>query len=162
MKKIKRILFVCMGNTARSPAAEYLARYYAEKLKADLEFDSCGFFNAFSNIQPESRKYLENKGIKHADFNPKIINYNLLERQDLILTMERTHSRDIIQNFKNIRNIENITFTLKEFNDEINDIDIIDPYYTTNDTYREVLKIIDDNVVKAVKKIIKNNNISNL
>jgi len=32
MNEIKQVLFVCLGNTARSPAAEYLARYYAEKL----------------------------------------------------------------------------------------------------------------------------------
>ena len=25
-KKIKRVLFMCMGNTCRSPAAEYIAK----------------------------------------------------------------------------------------------------------------------------------------
>ena len=157
MKKIKQVLFVCMGNTARSPAAEYLARYYSEKLHGDLTFDSCGFFNAFNFIQPESSRYLDSKGINHYDFIPKIVNQNLLEKQDLILTMERKHSREIIRNFSNIPNIEGKTFTLKEFNGEKNNVDIIDPYYTTNDMYRQVLKIIDENVEKAIKKIIKNN-----
>ena len=159
MKKIKRVLFVCLGNTARSPTAEYLARYHAEKLHADLTFDSCGFFNAFSYMQPESRKYLDSKGIKHTDFIPKIINHNLLEKQDLILTMESKHSRDIIQNFDSIRNIKKKTLTLKEFNDEIHDVDIIDPYYTSNDTYRKVPRIIDENVEKTIKKIMENNNL---
>ncbi|MFX1323684.1 MAG: hypothetical protein ACFE8N_01930 [Promethearchaeota archaeon] len=62
MYKIKLVLFVCLGNTARSPAAEYLARYHAKKLGIDLKFDSCGFFNAFSYMQLESRDYLDSKG----------------------------------------------------------------------------------------------------
>lgn len=157
MNKITRVLFVCLGNTARSPAAEYLARYYAEKLNIDLNFESCGFFNAFSYMQPESRKYIEAKGIKHSDFTPKIINRKLLEKQDLILTMERTHSKEIKSNFNNVRNIDEKTFTLKEFNGEKYNIDIVDPYYTSNETYRKVLKIIDENVEKAINKIKKIN-----
>ncbi|MFW9999097.1 MAG: hypothetical protein ACFE9Q_07000 [Candidatus Hodarchaeota archaeon] len=153
MNKIKQVLFVCLGNTARSPAAEYLARYYAEKLNVNLNFDSCGFFNAFSYIQPESRNYLDSKGIKHSDFMPKIINRHLLEKQDLILTMEIKYSQEIIQKFLNVKDIEKKTFTLKEFNGETHNIDIIDPYYTSDDTFRKVLRIIDENVEKAVKKI---------
>lgn len=160
MNKIRRVLFVCLGNTARSPAAEYLARYYAEKLDADLEFDSCGFFNAFNYIQPESQKYLNEKGIKHSDFIPKIINRRLLEKQDLVLTMENKHSKDIKNTFINVREIKKHTFTLKEFNGESHDIDIIDPYYTSNKTYRKVLTIIDVQVEKAVRKIIKINELS--
>ena len=63
MNKIKRVLFICLGNTARSPAAEYLARYYAEKNNADLIFSSAGFINAFSYMQRESQEYLNSKFI---------------------------------------------------------------------------------------------------
>ncbi|MBA7613922.1 Protein-arginine-phosphatase [subsurface metagenome] len=158
MSKIKNVLFVCLGNTARSPAAEYLARYYTKKLDVNLEVDSCGFFNAFSYMQPESRKYLDSKGIKHSDFIPKVINRKLLEKQDLILTMESTHSLDIKRDFNNIRDIEKKTFTLREFNGEAQNIDIIDPYYTSDETYRKIMKIIDNQVKQALKKIIQINN----
>ena len=157
MKKIKHILFVCLGNTARSPAAEYLAKDYALKFNEHLDFDSCGFFNAFGYIQPESREYLDNKRINHSNFVPKIINLQLLEKQDLILTMEKEHSNEIKKNFTSIKEITKKTYTLKEFNGETHNIDIIDPYYTSNETYRKVLKIIDENVEKAVRKIIKTN-----
>ncbi|MFW9989141.1 MAG: hypothetical protein ACFFC3_10830 [Candidatus Odinarchaeota archaeon] len=157
MSKIKNVLFICLGNTARSPAAEYLARYYTEKFDVDLEIDSCGFFNAFTYMQPESRKYLDSKGIKHSDFIPKIINRRLLEKQDLILTMEKKHSLDIIKNFNNIENIKKKTFALKEFNGETQNIDIIDPYYASSENYKKILKIIDENVEKAIKKILQLN-----
>ena len=154
MNKIKQVLFVCLGNTARSPAAEYLARYRAKKLNVDLMFDSCGFINAFSYIQPESRKYLDSKGIDYSDFIPKIINRNLLEKQDLILTMEKRHVIEIINTFNEIKDIEERTLTLKEFNGETTHTDIIDPYYTSNKTYKKVLRIIDEFTEKTIKKIV--------
>ncbi len=158
MSKIKNVLFVCLGNTARSPAAEYLGRYYAKKLNADLQFDSCGFINAFGYMQAESRIFLDSKGINHSDFTPKIINRKLLEKQDLILTMEYNHSKEIKNVFNNVKDIDKKTFTLKEFNGEPGDLDIIDPYYTSNSTYKKVLKILDENVRKAIEKIIFLNN----
>ena len=154
MNKVKRVLFICLGNTARSPAAEYLARYYAERNNVDLIFSSAGFINAFSYMQRESQEYLNSKKINHSDFQPQLISRSLLEHQDLILTMEKSHSIDIISNYRNIANIEKKTYTLKEFNGETQSIDIIDPYYTSTETYRKVLKIIDDNVKKAVEKLL--------
>ncbi len=109
-------------------------------------------------MQRESQEYLNSKKINHSDFHPQLISRSLLEHQDLILTMEKSHSIDIISNYRNIANIEKKTHTLKEFNGETQSIDIIDPYYTSTETYRKVLKIIDDNVKKAVKIIQKHNN----
>ena len=153
--EIKNILFVCLGNTARSPAAEYLARDYAKKYALDLEFQSAGFINAFSYMQPESREYLDSKGISHNDFQPQLINRKLLEEQDLILTMETSHKYDILSNFREVRNIQQKVFTLKEFNGATNDLDIIDPYYASKKVYQKILAIIDENIKEALKKIAK-------
>ena len=158
MKKIFHVLIVCYGNTARSPVGEYLGNYYAKKYEVDIKFESCGFINAFSYIQPESRKYLDLKDINYSNFVPQIINGNLLEKQDLILTMEQSHSFKIKGNFSKIKDIDNKTFTLKEFNGDHSNLDIIDPYYESNDTYIKVLKIIDKHMEKAIKKIIEINN----
>lgn len=157
MSKIKKILLVCLGNTARSPAAEYLAKFYAKKYKSDLRFESAGFINAFSYMQPESQEYLNSKGIKHSDFRPQIINRKLLERQDLIVTMEKSHVTDIRENYQGVNDISKKLFTLKEFNGETDDLNIIDPYYASTKTYQKVLKIIDENIEKMIKKIIRIN-----
>jgi protein-tyrosine phosphatase len=157
MRKIKYILIICTGNTARSPVGEYLGNYYAKMYNVDLIFDSAGFINAFSYMQPESQKYLKFKGINFSNFNPKIIDKELLSKQDLILTMESSHAQEIIQKFRDIKNIAKKTFTLKQFNGETDNIDILDPYYTTIEIYRKVLRIIDKNIEKAVKRIIKSN-----
>ncbi|MHA1885877.1 MAG: arsenate reductase/protein-tyrosine-phosphatase family protein [Promethearchaeota archaeon] len=157
MNRIKHLLFICLGNTARSPAAEYLAKDYCEKMNVELQIQSAGFINAFSYMQPESRKYLDSKGIDHSDFRPQLINRRLLEKQDLILTMEESHKDEIISNYANIKKLEKRVYTLREFNGESRDLDIIDPYYTSNETYNHVMKLIDRNIKEAVQKIIQIN-----
>ena len=157
MNIIKRVLIICLGNTARSPAAEYLARDYADKRGVNLIFESAGFLNAFSYIQPQSRDYLKSKGIDYSNFHPQIINRSLLEKQDLIITMEGSHVQEIRDNYPGIVDIDKKTFTLKEFNGETENLDIIDPYYTSADTYKKVLRIIDENIEKMLNKIIQIN-----
>ena len=159
MDKIKRILLLCLGNTARSPAAEYLARYYANKKGINLTIESAGFINAFSYMQPESQAYLTAMGISHSDFRPQIVNRKLLEKQDLIITMERSNALEIKDNFPGVVDIDKKTFTLREFNGDTEELDIIDPYYTSTNTYKKVLRIIDENIEKMINKIIQINQV---
>jgi len=57
-------------------------------------------------MQPESKAYLESKGIDSSDFTPQLITRRLLEQEDLILTMEKSHQWDILNNFKDIKELE--------------------------------------------------------
>ncbi|MFO7796811.1 MAG: hypothetical protein ACQERB_09160 [Promethearchaeati archaeon] len=156
MTNIKNVLIICSGNTARSPAAKYLAKFYANKKNLNINFSSAGFFNAFTYMQPESRAFLDKKNIDHSDFSPQTINRDLLEKQDLIITMERSHKTQISNNYSNIDRISEKIYTLKEFNGEMTSLDIEDPYYTSNSRYKEILKIIDENVEKMIQKIKEN------
>ena len=38
----KRVLFVCMGNICRSPAAESVMKRFAEEFGVDVDVDSAG------------------------------------------------------------------------------------------------------------------------
>jgi len=155
MKKIKNILITCTGNTARSPVGEYLAKLYSKKYGIDLNALSAGEFNAFSYMQPESQDFLNSKGIDHSDFRPRTLSTTLLRKQELIITMAEHHKEHILSEFSNIHDIENKTFTLKEFNGEKGDI--IDPYYTNKTTYMKVMKQIDKLIEKTILKIIELN-----
>jgi len=157
MNKISNVLIICLGNTARSPTAEYLARNYAKEKGVDLIFESAGFINAFTYMQPESQEYLNAKGIDHSDFHPQIINRKLLEKQDLIITMEKSHVDEIRDTYSRIAAIDKKTFTLREFNGETEELNIIDPYYASTNTYKKVLRLIDENIEKMINKIIQIN-----
>jgi protein-tyrosine-phosphatase len=71
--------------------------------------------------------------------------------------MEVSHAQDIKNNYPGIVDIDKRTFTLREFNGETEELDIIDPYYTSTNTYKKVLRIIDENIEKMINKITQIN-----
>jgi len=156
MTKIKRVLFICYANTCRSPAAQHLANFYAKKyeLKGVL-FDSAGWHNAFDYAQPETIDYVKLKGIEINDFQPKVITRELIEKQDLIIGMERYHLIKVKKRFKDLQEqLKQKQYTLKEFNGaDKEDINIPDPYKTGKKRYDEILEIVEKNVEALVKKV---------
>lgn len=160
MTKIQRILFICYANTCRSNAAEYLARFYAKKHRLkDVLFDSGGWHDAFDHAQPETINYIKGKAIDMQDFHPKLITRELIENQDLIIGMERYHLIKLRKKFKDLKeSFKGKLFTLKQFNGaDKNDLNIPDPFRTDINNYNKILDIVDENVEKLVKKIVKLN-----
>ena len=164
MNQIKKVVFICFGNTCRSPAAEYLAKWlqqtkYKDKLNG-VVFDSAGFDNYFTYAQPETVSYVKSKGGDISDFRPKVFNKKLFEEQDLIITMEEHQVESIVNEFSSIRDIETKTHALKQYVGETEDIDIDDPYMQSHSYYIEIMKIIEENIEKLVKKIVSINNLN--
>jgi len=164
MSKIKSILFICYANTCRSPAAEYFAKglkedKYSNELNG-VNFDSAGWHDAFDDAQPETKNYVQAKSINMIDFKPKLITRDLIEKQDLIIGMERYHLTKVRKKFKDIKDkLKDKLFTLKQFNGaEKNDLNIPDPYKTGLENYNQILNIVEQQVELLIKKIIDINN----
>ncbi len=154
----RRVLFICYANTCRTPAAEKLAELYAKKLDlTDVEFDSAGWHIAFDHAQSETIEYLKLKGIEMDDFKPKPITKALIEKQDLIIGMERYQLTKVRNKFKDIKeDLKNKLYTLKEFNGAgKKDLNIPDPYKTGRKQYFEILEIVEKNVEIFVRKLKK-------
>jgi protein-tyrosine phosphatase len=163
--KISNVLFICYANTCRSPAAEYIAKglkqdIYKNQLK-NVKFDSAGWHKAFDHAQPETINYIKQKGIDISDFHPKTITKELFIKQDLIIGMEKYHLIKLKRKFKDSRKFfDGKLYTLKEFNGVNEDnLNIPDPYKTGLDNYNRILRIVEENVEKLVKKIIDINNL---
>ena len=160
---ISRILFICYANTCRTPAAEKLAKYYAKKYDLNgVEFDSAGWHIAFDHAQSETIEYLKLKGIEMNDFEPKPITCALIEKQDLIIGMERYQLTKIKNKFKVLKeSLKGKLFTLKEFNGaDKNNLNIPDPYKTEKDRYFEILKIVERNIELLIEKVKQMNQAS--
>jgi len=162
--KISNVLFICYANTCRSPAAEYFAKglkqtKYRNELK-NVIFDSAGWHDAFDYAQPETINYIQGKGWDISDFRPKVITRELLKKQDLIIGMEKYHLVKIKNKFRDLKKeLEGKLFTLKQFNGVAlkDDLNIPDPYRTGIENYNRILRIVEENVEKLVRKIIEIN-----
>ncbi|MFX1322134.1 MAG: hypothetical protein ACFFAQ_10870 [Promethearchaeota archaeon] len=153
------ILFLCSGNTCRSVAAEYLAKWYKnnkyrEELK-DVYFDSAGLYRYYETPQEGTLKYLKSKGIEVNDFVAKRIDEELIQKQNLILGFEeKWHINKLKRRFKNLRDLDNKLFLLLDFAGEKDNLEIKDPFYLPQNEYNKVLERIEGGVIKAIEKII--------
>jgi len=162
MTKIKRILYICAGNTCRSPFAEGFSNLLKtsinkEELK-NVMFDSAGIYHYYKTAQPETVNYLKSKGIDISNFKTKRIDENLLEQQDLILGFEQKHHiNKLKRKFKTVKNLDEKLFLLLDFAEEKENLEIFDPFRLEQKEYNLVLKRIEDGVTKIIKKIIEIN-----
>lgn len=162
MKTIKNVLWVCFGNTSRSPLAHGLSYWLQNtKFKEELEnlnFDSAGFVNVFKTAQPETIEYLKTKGIDFTDFHGKIMDDKLLDEQDLILVMEKYHLKRLRRKFKHVKDIDKKSFLLLEFAGETGELDIPDPVNFGPEVYSRTIQRVEKGVIKSIEKIIELNN----
>ncbi len=162
MNKIKNVLWVCYGNTSRSPLAHGLSLWlkntkYKEELK-NINFDSAGFVNVFKKAQPETVDYLKTKNIDFTDFYGKVMDQELLEKQDLIIVMETMHLKRLRRRFKSVKNIDKKSFVLLDYAGEAENIDIHDPVNFGPEVYQKTIRDVERGVVKSIEKIIQINN----
>jgi protein-tyrosine-phosphatase len=162
MNKIKNVLWICYGNTSRSPLAHGLSLWlkntkYKNELK-NVNFDSAGFVNVFKKAQPETVEYLKTKGIDFTDFHGKIMNQDLLEKHDLIIVMETMHLKRLRRRFKSVNNIDKKSFILLDYAGETENIDIHDPVNFGQKVYQKTIREVERGVVKSIEKIIQINN----
>ena len=144
------ILFICTGNTCRSPMAEGFMKDIAEKKGIDVKVSSAGVF-AFDGqlVSKEAVEVMKSEGIDISDHRAKTVNKTLLESADLILTMSSSHKRELLRKFDFIKNK---VYTLKEYvygSEE----DIQDPFGQGIKAYINAKNEIKKSIIKVVEKI---------
>lgn len=95
-----RILFICMGNTCRSPIAEGVARAVFARSGRDgnISFDSAGTHTPREGERPDprARQVAASRGYDIAGLKSRRVRQEDFEKFDLILAMDKTNLANLI------------------------------------------------------------------
>ncbi len=153
----QRILFVCLGNICRSPAAEAIFLHKLEQLKIIDEFyvDSAGTggWHVGSLADSRMRDAASNRGIDIKSKARKI-SFDDFNNFDLILTMDNTNLRNV----KTLSKELDTTFKaqikpLLEYAIHSDLIEVPDPYYGGDKGFDKVLDLLEDAIEGLIKHI---------
>jgi len=96
-----RVIFVCTGNTCRSPMAAAIARDWARHRDPDglsFEFDSAGI--AAGEGYPAADQAIETMhqgGMELGNHRSKLLTAGMIDRADVIFTMTPSHAQAVMQ-----------------------------------------------------------------
>lgn len=141
------ILFVCTGNTCRSPMAQALLEEKAKEIGISLNIKSAGIFALDGQrASKEAIEVLKADGIDISSHRANMIYRDLLEEADLILTMAVSHKGVLLSQYKFIKGK---VYTLKEYAYGIEE-DVVDPFGRDINVYKDTKEEIE----KALEKIV--------
>jgi len=133
-----KILFVCTGNSYRSPVAEALLK----KVRGDLEVESAGTQPA-GMIAPNAKKFLERENaLEKLKRTPEGIDQKDLEEYDLIVAMKQSHKNEILRRYP-------------QMEDRIKVWNIDDPIYLPHGSDEEIFEEIKRKVIELAESISK-------
>ncbi|MFA7256775.1 MAG: low molecular weight protein arginine phosphatase [Kiritimatiellales bacterium] len=137
---MKKLIFVCTGNTCRSPMAEGLLKHLLGS-DSGWEISSAGICaaNGFS-ASPNAVEAMREKKIDISAHCSRHLSPALIEEATLLVTMTRGHRDAIVAS---VPESAGKVFLLKSFGIAQSPTDIYDPVGEALDVYRRVRDEID-------------------
>ena len=152
----RHILFVCLGNICRSPAAEGVLRDMAARngMENRLEIDSAGTYSGHTGDLPDyrmraaalSRGYVlthHARQVRESDF----------ERFDAIIAMDDNNYHNLFR-LAPTREARDKIFRMAEFFTRHTDWSYVpDPYYEGHEGFELVLNMLEDGCAEILRRI---------
>lgn len=153
--KIKKVLFVCTGNSCRSVIAEGLFNHLARGKKS-VRAISAGT-TAFPGIRPSENAVIvmKDEGIDISNHLSQSLTSELIESADLIIAMTKAHQRFILEIAKNPEVDSRKVHLLMEFSSrwDFFGVDVEDPIGQALWAYRNCLEMMRDPIERLVESV---------
>jgi protein-tyrosine phosphatase len=145
-----KVLFVCTGNTCRSPMAEQI---FNERAKdPSVHASSAGLdAKAVSPISPQAVDALTSLGFHPTEHSSSPVSTEAVEEADVILTFTQDQKNELGDRFPAA--IEKL-FTISEYANGEQGQDVLDPYGKSDEVYRKTAETIDS-LVKVIVSSLK-------
>src|SRR3989339_972981 len=151
--RIKKIVFVCTGNTCKSVMAHKIFEQLIKNTALEnLEVDSAGTAAMpYYAILGVLKEVMDEHRVDYSGHIPKMIDREILESADYVVVMTEGHREDI--NFA-FPGFEGKLFLLSEL--AVGEKkDIPDPIGLGVESYRNTFKIINKYAVKFLERLLK-------
>ncbi|MGN0788607.1 MAG: hypothetical protein ACI4MY_01610 [Christensenellales bacterium] len=141
-----KIVFVCTGNTCRSPLAQAIAQKYVEDNGLDIDVDSAGLSCSYGHEMAEhSQKIIESMGIFFTHTSQPVTQ-KMVEQTDYFVTMERWQKEALMSV------APNKTFCVADF---CNEGDVDDPYGQSLQVYQDTADKIGRVMPTIIRQLLK-------
>lgn len=143
-----QILFLCAGNTCRSPLAEYYAQQLNQQEDAHLTIRSAGLLESGHKISENSYLILQQNGIDASRHLSSQVNLEIAGESSLILCMTEDLRSRFLERFPQF---SHKTFTMFSITGETGDIP--DPYGEDLAVYEQTWQMIRERVQIIVQQL---------
>ena len=146
MKDKTKLLFVCLGNICRSPAAQAVMQEIVDR-DDELQFielDSAGTYGGHAGDLPDSRMrmHAEKRGYVLTHRSRQIRNSDF-DRFDMILAMDDRNYDDLRAMAPDVES-ERKVYRMTDFCRQLAVDHIPDPYYGGSSGFEQVLDMLED------------------
>ena len=147
MKAKTKLLFVCLGNICRSPAAEGILKNMAKErgLDNEIEVDSAGTYGGHAGELPDRRMrvHAANRGyqLTHRSRPVKVSDFDDF---DLIIAMDDNNYQTLRRLCPDVENMDKIV-RMRDFIHNFHRYDYVpDPYYEGSEGFELVLDMLEE------------------
>lgn len=150
-----KVLFVCLGNICRSPAAEGIFRHKVKQKKLEhlITCDSAGTsaYHAGEPADGRMRQHAMDRGYELTSLARQLIPQDL-ENFDLILTMDDSNYHNTLSLDPEGHNHQKVKKMVSYC--EIHNVsEVPDPYYGGYDGFELVIDILEDSCDELLKEL---------
>lgn len=149
---MKKIIFICTGNTCRSAMAQGYMKKIVEEMKLQIEVYSAGIYaQDGEKASLEAKEVMKKYGVDLEKHRATSLKKSCILKADIILCATLAHKQIIIQMFPELKDK---VYTIKEYAYGIGSYskDIQDPWGQNINSYENCAKEITDAIKEVVKK----------